>query len=122
MLAAGNHSRPALPYEVVGFLGKVHPIRSSGPDDYPLLHQPSVTRVETLAHVRHVDREAVVCDAEFLASAKVQCDFRAVAAPVLGLICASWERVEPASGIYAPQPGAKRPGKPPRGMAVVELR
>src|SRR6266853_927515 len=32
----------------------------------------------TLAHARHVDREAVVCDAEFLASAKVRCDFRAV--------------------------------------------
>jgi len=31
-----------------------------------------------LAHVRHDDREAVVCDAEFLASAKVRCDFRAV--------------------------------------------
>src|SRR5258707_4898708 len=31
-----------------------------------------------LAHARHVDREAIECDAEFLASAKVRCDFRAV--------------------------------------------
>src|SRR6266705_3676568 len=37
-------------------------------------HHPALA----LAHVRHVDREAVVCDAEFLASAKVRCDFRAV--------------------------------------------
>src|SRR6267143_1744584 len=37
-------------------------------------HHPALA----LAHVRHVDREAVVCDAEFLASAKVRCDFRAM--------------------------------------------
>ena len=37
-------------------------------------HHPALA----LADVRHIDREAVVCDAEFLASAEVRCDFRAV--------------------------------------------
>src|ERR1700756_2302020 len=37
-------------------------------------HHPALA----LAYARHLDREAVVCDAEFLASAKVRCDFRAV--------------------------------------------
>ena len=46
-------------------------------------HHPALA----LAHACHVDREAVVSDAEFLASAKVRCDLRADCFWLLGCAC-----------------------------------